>query len=230
VILVLAGMRDADVVSFSGAFRPLPAAVLALAELAVERSSLRHPNFARSTVTVEGRSLAVGEIAGVVNLLPAVVPDALRAYAPAEREYQASEANAWLLFFLSALECPVVNRPTTLSLSGPVLNPLGWHQLARSAGIPVSAVRVDSAESANPLPLQREGLVEVVSVGWEIIAPSGTEADRHTTRLAEWANVEYLKARYAREGRTGVRFVGASSVPTIRRDPERTALVRYFTR
>jgi hypothetical protein len=228
VILVLAEVKDAAVVSLAGEFEPTPAAVLTCPELAADRSCLRHPDFPDSTITVEARNVGVAQIAGVVNLLAAVVPKTLTVYEPEEREYQASELHAWLLFFLSALVCPVVNRPTPLSLNGPVLNPIGWYHLARAAGIPLSAVSVDSAEGTNPRARGSGNLVEVVCLGGGILAPSGTAADRYTVELARRSGVEYLKARYTNESPTNVRFAGASSIPDPRCQRERRALVEYF--
>jgi hypothetical protein len=227
VIVILAAMRDDDTASLASEL-PARAAILTLAELAAERSCLHDPGFERSTVTVEDDEIGVGEIAGIVNLLPAVLPDALTIFDPNEREYQASELHAWLLFFLSALRCPVVNRPTPLSLNGPVQGGLGWFALARASGVPVSAVSVGSSE---PDTSPEEGdVVEVACVGGVVVSPSGTAADRNTLQLARRANLEYLSARYVRDGGTRLLFAGASSIPDARSAPDRAALADYFRR
>lgn len=229
MIIVLAAVRDADAASLASEL-PAPAAILTPAELAAERSCLHDPGFDRSTLTGEGRLVRVGELAGIVNLLPAVLPASLGVYEPEEREYQASELHAWLLFFLSAVRCPVVNRPTTLSLTGPVQGALGWFQLARAAGVPLSAVSVRSSDDRSPRPPAGEKFVEVAWLGGTVVAPSGTAADQHTSKLAQLAKVEYLRASYVRDGGKKLRFAGASSVPTARSAADRAALAEYFRR
>src|SRR5258708_1980427 len=114
MILVLASIGDESADAFAHEFPADTAAVFTCFNLAGERSSLPHPAFSDSTITAGGRKIGVGEIEGVINLLPAVFPGELVFYAPEEREYQAAEFHALLVFFLSSLKCPVLNRPSRL--------------------------------------------------------------------------------------------------------------------
>lgn len=231
MILVLAGAREGAAAGFAEELAPLPAAVLTCADLAVQQSCLRHPGFADSTIRVAGERMPVAAISGVVNALPAVLPEALTVYAEEERDYQAAELRAWLTFFLSSLGCPVVNRPTPLSLTGPVLSPIGWFHLARAAGIPLAPLELDSDEPGDPLADDdADEHVEVVAVGGALVEPSGTPADRHTALLAQRSGLSYLRARYVHDGATVMRFTGASSVPDLRCAPTRRALAALLAR
>jgi hypothetical protein len=150
------------------------------------------------------------------------MPASLSVYDAEEREYQAAELHAWLTYFLSALSCPVINRPSALSLGGPVLNPLGWLQLARSAGIPVAPLEVKSDEPPAALAGPAPGRVEV---DWVDGLPERTPAEKHTATLARRAGVAYLKAWYDDDGSGQPRFAGARSVPDLASEDARRALI-----
>jgi hypothetical protein len=229
VILVIAEAGDEGASAFAAELAPVLASVITCSDLAAQASHLSHPEFEDSALSVGGRSLPVSEISGVVNTLPTVAPGSLLVYEPGEREYQASELHAWLTYALSALSCPVVNRPTALSLNGPVLNPLGWFHLAHAAGIPVAAVEV-TPDRANAGKNSWPDVVEAVCVGGEIAVGSHAVAEAHTLELARHAQVAYLRARYEDEGTGEIRFAGASSVPDLRCDSTRRVLTSFLGR
>jgi hypothetical protein len=105
---------------------------------------------------------------GALNLLPAVFAEELSFYAEEERAYQTAELQALIVYFLSSLPCPVVNRPSTVSLTGPVQNPAAWLAVASAAGLPVA--RVTIASTGKPrLPNHAR--------------PTGTVADSYTMDL-----------------------------------------------
>lgn len=239
MILILAAWRDAANEAFAAELAPAQTTVLTYTDLACASSCLCDPGFDCSTLTLADRQLRVDAISAVVNLLPAVLPDALTVYAPEERDYQAAEMHAWLAFFLSSLDCPVVNRPTPLSLSGPAPSPLAWLALARAAGIPLAATDVDSEEVEPALAIGHDATVEVVAVGGIVVEPSATLADRYTTELARRHGLAYLKASYTSKEPDGngqragprcrqVSLVSATSVPDLRDARVRRALARLL--
>jgi hypothetical protein len=59
---------------------------------------------------------------------------------PEDRAYVAAEMTAFLLSWLSSLQCSVLNRPTPAGLSGPYWRPERWVQAAVKVGIPVQGV------------------------------------------------------------------------------------------
>lgn len=220
MILILASMADTHAVSFAREFSGA-ASVLTCNDLARGPLRLFHPDFARSTITVEGRAISVGEISAVLNLLPAVMARELLMYAEEERAYQAAEMRALLIFFLSSLSCTVINRATPLSFSGPVQNPAAWLAVAQGAGIPLATL---SAGSAGRNRIEGEASsMEVVSAGEGLVIRSGTVADEYTAALARRLQIPYLRAVY-REEEGEIRLAGADSYPDIRHPQIRTAL------
>jgi hypothetical protein len=230
MILVLASIIDAAAASFAKELASEAAAsLITCADLASAPLNLHHPNFDASTITVGGETVPVLDLAGVVNLLPAVFPDELIVYDEAEREYQAAEIHALLTFFLSSLACPVINRATATSLTGPFPNPLGWRQLARSSGLAVAPMELRSDAFANPFTVPADrGAIEVECLGNRVIAPSGTVADAQTLTLARQGGVEYLRAVYLRDASGDVRYLTVHTTPDVNSAPTRAAVADYF--
>lgn len=177
-------------------------------------------------VTVAGNAVPVTAIRAVVNALPAVMPGSLAVYEAEEREYQAAELHAWLAYFLSALSCPVLNRPSPLSLGGPVLNPLGWLHLARAAGIPVSPVEVSSQDPPTAPAAPGSERVEVIWVNGMSVR---TAAEEYTAALARSCGLAYLNAWYDDDESGNPRLAGARSVPDLASEPTRRALIAALT-
>lgn len=91
----------------------------------------------QSVTVVGGERLCASEITGVLTRLPAVYEAELRWIEPADRQYVAAEMTVFLIAWLSALPCPVLNRPAPTGLMGPGWRPEQWVQAAASAGLPV---------------------------------------------------------------------------------------------
>jgi len=224
MILILASIADTQAVSFASEL-PRPASVLTCNDLARGPSHFFHPRFSDSTITVAGRRLPAGEISAVLNLLPAVFANELSMYPPEERTYQAAEFRALLVFFLSSLPCPVINRASPVSLTGSVQNPAAWFAVADAAGIPIA--RLNASSQGKGLLGGKGPAIQVASVGGRIVSPSGTRADDYTIELARRCRVEYVRAAYRHE-ESGIRFLGADSYPDIRSPQTRAALRDYL--
>jgi hypothetical protein len=222
VILVIAEPGDQGASALVAELAPRPALAVSWVDFAAAPSCLHHPHFEDSRVTVAGAALSVAAIRGVVNALPAVIPESLDLYDATEREYQAAELHAWLSYFLSALTCTVVNRPSALSLAGPVLNPLGWLHLARAAGIPVAARVVSSDDLATARSVAADRTEPVI---WVSGMEARTAAQEHTATLARRSGVAYLEAWFEDDGAGGVRLKGASSLPDLASQRSRRAIV-----
>lgn len=91
------------------------------------------PDQARAAVGE--RLVEAGEIDAIVTLLPWVSPADLGHVAKADRDYVAHEMSAFLLAWLTELRCTVVDRPSTVSLSGCGRSGHEWAALARPLGI-----------------------------------------------------------------------------------------------
>jgi hypothetical protein len=223
VILILAPHGYEGARALVGELAPFAAAATSWLDFVAAPSSLHHPHFERSTITVGGRTVSVTDIRAVVNALPAVMPGELTVYDVAEREYQAAELHAWLTFFLTALPCLVLNRPSALSLAGPALSPLGWFHLAQKAGVPIAPTDLDSrAQAAATLAPSRA----VEEATWVDGMTARTQAERHTAAVAHHAGVDYLTAWYDDK----LRFTGAQSVPDLASRVTRGAIVQRLTK
>jgi hypothetical protein len=230
VILVLASLADQDAVAFAKEFADAAAiSVLTCRDLAEDHTVLRYPDFASSTLTIDCRKIAIGEIEGVINVLPAVFPEELVFFPPEEREYQAAEFHALLTFLLSSLPCPVVNRPAAGSLSGPCLNPIGWYHLAQGLGIPVSPIQLDTDNFNNPFAARRaDPTIAVTCLGDRVITESGTTGDRDTIALSRQAKVDYLTALYTASKAGRPELAAVRAVPDLRDMVIRRALIDYL--
>lgn len=230
MVLVLASILDEPVVDFARELASHTAASLVTcADLASAPLNLCYPNFDASTITVSGNSVSVGRLAGVVNLLPVVLPREISFYDEAEREYQAAEMHALLTFFLSSLACPVINRATAMSLTGPFFNPFGWRQLAHSLGMPLAKIEMRSDAFVNPFALLAANKsIEVTCLGQRVIVPSNTMADEQTLALAQHGGVEHLRATYLRSENGDLRYLTAHTIPDLNSAPTRSAIADYF--
>lgn len=224
MILILASIADPEAPLFAGEFGG-KASVLTCDDLVRRPIRLLHPALQDSTISVGDRTVVLREIRAVLNLLPAVLPNELVMYPPAERTYQAAELRALLTYFLSALPCPVVNRATPLHLTGPVQNPAAWLAIAYRLGIPTSRLRAGAGQ--DPWSCREDSAIEVVSIGGRLVRPSGTVADEHTLKLAGHCRLDYLKAFYRDTGRQ-LQFLGGDSYPDIRNPRTRAALREHL--
>jgi len=232
MILVLASIVDEAAAAFASELGSATvASLLTCADLASAPLNLHHPNFEASTITVGGEAISVGLLTGVVNVLPVILPDEILFYDEAEREYQAAEMHALLTFFLTRVACPVINRATATSLTGPFLNPFGWRQLARSLGIAVANLQMRSDPSVNPFAVPAgSDSVEVACLGSRVIVTSNTLADERTIALAQRAGVEYLRVVYLRDGNDDLRYLTAHTIPDLSSAPTRAEIAEYFAR
>jgi hypothetical protein len=231
MILVLASAADSNAVAFAQELASTAvASILTCCNLAEGPAVLRYPSFCASSLTIEGRKVEIGEIDGVINLLPAVLPDEMFFYSKDEWEYQAAEFRAMLTFFLSELPCPVVNRATSQALNGPCASSIAWRFFAERSGFPVSPIELDTNDKDHFFgPRPRERTFEVACLAGRVIEPSETGAERMIVELSRAAKVEYLRATLE-DCVAGPRLVTVSAAPDIRNRATRRALADYFDR
>jgi hypothetical protein len=170
-----------------------------------------------------GERVPVREIQAVFTRLFAVTESELPHILPEERAYVASEMNAFLLAWLSALRCPVFNRPTPLSLAGPSWSQQQWLCEAARAGLPIRArrciartFRAELAEGPMPAELAADepASFSAAWVGVRCLPSNGAQAvdesiRRGMRRLAQAANVELLSASFVHQA-DGLRLSAAS--------------------
>jgi len=94
----------------------------------------------RRAMTTDGE-LGVGDIAVVVTRLGAVFETQLLHVTPIDRSYVAAEMTAFLRAWLDGLPIPVVDPPTTSSLSGTLWSSEQWSQQCASIGLSFAPLR-----------------------------------------------------------------------------------------
>lgn len=157
-----------------------------------------------SVAVVGGQRVRAADFAGVVVRLPRVDPSDLPHIDARDQTYVAAEMTSFLVAWLSALPCPVLNRPSPNCLTGPPWQPEEW--LARGArlGIPVLA--------------RRDGLpgntadTTLTLIGTRHLGAAHPAVRAGARRLAAAAGVALLSLRYAGRG-AGARLTAATVWP-----------------
>jgi hypothetical protein len=180
------------------------------------------------TAVVEGALVPQKEITGVLTRLPCVAEEELLDITPEDRPYIAAEMTAFLLFWLSSLECPVLNRPTPACLAGPYWRCESWVRVAAQAGIPVQPVHRRAAlqgsapeEETGPFP------ATVTVVGERLFGETDRVLQKQARRLADLAAVELLAVRFSGP-ECGARFVSADVFPDLADDRVAEAVLEYL--
>lgn len=129
------------------------AALLTCADLSRPRWRYVAGDLGAGRADVDGQLIATPAIRAVITRMPAVGEAELGHVHKDDRVYAAAEMQAFLLAWLSSLECPVLNRPSPSSLAGPSWSVAQWVQRALRLGLrarPVEqrAVFVKAAPSA----------------------------------------------------------------------------------
>ncbi len=166
----------------------------------------------RGTAVAGDRLISNNQITGVLTRLPSISEQELDHVAAEDRAYVAAEMRAFLLAWLSALPCPVVNRPTPDCLCGPAWRTERWLALAGRLGIPVQPVGRDTtvefaADWAD------EGAAVTV-VGERCFGSVDSSLADHARRLASAAVVALLEVQFSGPQR-GSRLVGVRLCPDL---------------
>lgn len=169
--------------------------------------------FGSVTLTSHGR-LDSGSIRGVVNRLE-YLPDAHLARVNAtDRAYIQQELLAIWSSWISALPCPVINRPTAISVTGPLFHPAIWHHHAAAAGL-ASAPMLYDVDLPDPVPPAPVHSVIVCKDQCHStsVPPGLFGACRD---LAYYAGFDMLEVMFG-QGPTGAVFSHASPLPDLSR-------------
>ncbi|MFI9152424.1 hypothetical protein [Streptomyces sp. NPDC053367] len=215
MILVVASRRDAGARRLVRSWGP-EARLLTPDDLSSPGWSVRTEDPRSSRAVVQGEVVTAGEITGVVTRLPAVTSQEVRRIHPDDRDYAASEMTAFLHYWLSALPCPVLNRPGPTGLCGPGWRSEQWSLTARRLGIPVRAVRREvpqyqgaaSAQAgSHEAPGDRTRL-QVTVIGGLCVGGDDHHLAEASRALAAAADVPLLTVFFEADG-SQVRFVDA---------------------
>jgi hypothetical protein len=131
-------------------------------------------------------------LSGVLVRRPAVAAEELRWIAAEDRQYVAAEINAFLVAWLAALPCRVLNRPTARSLSGPGWSQTYWRVAAARAGI-------EWSDRGGP-----DGIQELVICGNSYHGMASKRQRDAAIKLSTASNANLLGVRFAGDAVTAV--------------------------
>jgi len=209
--LVLASRSDAAAISFATSAGP-EIRLMTPADLSQPGWKFRLGDVASSMAMIAGQPVPSAAIAGVLTRLPGVAEHDLPHIVASDRAYVAAEMSAFLLAWLTALDCPLVNRPTPQCLSGPMWRPEQWVVLANRLGISARPViRRAARENAS---VTGDGAVSAATtitiVGRQHVGEDDETLVKRAHALADAACVDLLAVQFDGCG-ADAHFVGASS-------------------
>lgn len=217
MLLVLCDIDDLGALSVArhARLQGIDCQVLTAQELsfAVRRSHRLDAEGIRTEITLaDGRTIRDADLSAVLNRLPAAPAGAWRHASAAEREYATAELHAFTLSWLSALVCPVRNRPAPESLGGAVLHPVVALAAAGASGLSCPRVHLRATTQADPASSILTAAaaaagtgaraVHVVAIDGEVVAPEVPAAVRAGVR-------RFAEAVGAGQALLGVDFVVA---------------------
>jgi hypothetical protein len=137
VIAVLASRFDETVMSAVATWRATTELVVVTADdLLSPGWFLPTRRAADARFVADGRPFAVRDLHGVINLMSRVHDFEMLGIRRRDRSYVSAELWAMLVWWLHALPCAVLNRPTPGCLNGPLWNQEQWLSACRRANIP----------------------------------------------------------------------------------------------
>jgi hypothetical protein len=229
VLIIVAGPQDSTARALVARWTARDARLLTCDDLSVAGWNYVPTDPAASTAVVGGRPVAVTDVAGVLTRLPGVSADMLPHIDPEDRTYVATEMHAFLVAWLAALPCPVLNRPSPDCLVGPYWRREKWVQKAAHLGIPVVPVQRSTPTSSLSAPAAAATTdgVTVTVVGGCAVGDVAPPLAQHARDLAVAAGVELLGVRF--DGTNpGSRFLDATLWPDVADDAVADALLDYF--
>ena len=147
---------------------------------------------------IGGRTVRPDQISGILTLRPGIFAPELRAIHASDREYVATELNAFLLEWLMAQSCPVLNRPSLSCLAGPNWRVEQWINAAAQLGVPV---RTHRRHVGNDLEThENDQAIELISVGERCFGCDDDRLQSWSRRLGEASATDLLCTRFSLSG------------------------------
>jgi len=212
-LLILASARDDIARQLSVLWEDAGARLLTPRDLSRPGWQYQPGSIQSSIAVADGLPIPASQISAVITRLSSITPDDLIEITPDDRTYVAQEMSAFLVAWLSALPCPVLNRPGTVCLNGPNWRHEQWVHAVAQAGIPVVPTQrhVPFAAASSPPP---GPIVTITVVGKTCFGPKDRILRDFALRIARCARVELLDVNFVGEGREA-RFLSASLWPNI---------------
>jgi hypothetical protein len=221
VIVVFAGATDASARLLVERWTQHGASLMTPDDLshAGWRCNSRRP--ADAQCVIGGRVHAARDVEGILVRSPTILEEELTRIIPSNRSYVAAEMNAFLVYWFSAFQRPVLNRPTPRSLGGPGWYPEHWIHSAASVGLRVSplarsvtSTRVDAAGWRD----HTGQFAEITLVGERVFGDADAGLIERARRLARASGVGLVSFRFD-SADADAQFLLANPFPNLD-DPE----------
>jgi len=224
MLVVVASSYDAHAKSIVARWEAAGAAMLSAEDLCSPGWVMSVPRSCGcDRAVIEGTVVKSADITGILTLRPAVFAPELKGIHADDRAYVAAELNAFLMEWLMARQCRILNRPSATCLAGPGWRSGQWIYRAARLGIPVRTLqaRVPQMRQAD----RAEAVVEVTSVGQRCFGTGDGRLISWHLQLARAAGTGLLRTRFsAREGE----LLSADSWPRLNDPQVLNALDAYF--
>jgi hypothetical protein len=228
MILIVANRWDQTPLLVASHWTHQPVAVLTSADLSVSGWRQRLKTGCGARVVAEGKVLDQSDITGVLTLLPWVFENELVDVVLEDRSYVAGEMNAFLLFWLWRLRCPVLNRPTPTSLSGPYWRREKWVSVASQAGIAAEPVRRHAGSPIGSVYGETPPIGATLTVvGSRVFGNADPELGRHALGLARRAGVGLLAVHFSGPDRNS-KFISADVFPNFSEESVAGAVLEHL--
>jgi hypothetical protein len=176
-------------------------------------------------LVVGGERYSIRSITGIVTLVPRIFARELFDVRSEDRSYAAAEANAFALFVLSKMPCPVVNRPTPDCLSGPNWRPEQWMHASFEAGIRTKKSK--RSDRALPQEIETHQLTFVTVLAGKCLEDTSEGCLPGVLILARLANVTFLRVYFTQESGQSF-FYRAEVMPDLSKAEIRNGLSEHF--
>jgi hypothetical protein len=184
-----------------------------------------------STAVIGGQEVHYNDIDGVLTRRPCIFEQELLHVTNPDKPYVAAEMNAFLVSWLSGLTCPVINRPTAMSLSGPNWRHEQWVQAAAVLGIPVSPVKrcwaLTDNERKSTTTYSHKEIKNVTVVGELYFGDVEEAIGEQAKKLAHVSGTELLEVQFS-GSKGGSVFVSANTCPDLNNFDISDAVLRHL--
>jgi hypothetical protein len=232
MLLVFANDLDVEARRLVEAWREHDARLVGVLDLSRPGWRLHVGQPGEDVAVVGGEAVPASAISGVLTRRGSVWHAELHHVVAEDREYIAAEMTAFLASFLSRLSCPVVNRPSAVSLMGPSWTPEHWIAAAARAGLALPwATRSypPPADAPPPTFALPEGGVQVTVVGDRCLGDVHPALAEGSLRLAALAGAELVAVQWSGPD-AGATFLGAHLFPDVSAPDVAEALLARFRR
>jgi hypothetical protein len=230
MIVIVAGRTDTSAPALVRRWPRDLARVLTPGDLATAGWRVTGGDHADDRAVVQRDIVPTNRITGVLTRLPAITERELPMLAPEDRAYAAGEMTAFLSYWLSSLDCPVLNPPSAAGLCAPGWRSEQWVLTAGELGIPARArqrrVPPFDPSRTTTAPAPDRDLVTVTVVGDRCAGTQDATLRDWARTLAGAAGADLLSVVFRRSGPA---FVDAHPWADLHDEDTAAAILDHFT-